>query len=94
MMEERTAVTVSMHKTKDSEVKYLESENEYSFHNCPNRSCLPGMFAWLKAKYPIVLLSVGARTMYCCSYPRRRDEWSQLAHQSISKLLPKSARSL
>lgn len=50
MTEERTAVTVSMHKTNASEVKYLESEKEYSFHNCPNRSCLPGMVAWLKAK--------------------------------------------
>ena len=54
MVKERTAVTVSMHKTNASEVKYLESENEYSFHNCPNKSCLPGMFAWLKAKYPVV----------------------------------------
>ena len=56
---EPTAVTVSIHKTNGSEVRYLESENEYSFHNCPNRSCLPGMFAWLKAKYPILLLSIG-----------------------------------
>ena len=56
---EPTAVTVSIHRTNGSEVRYLESENEYSFHNCPNRSCLPGMFAWLKAKYPVFLLSVG-----------------------------------
>ncbi len=83
----RTAVTVSMHKTKDSEVKYLESENEYSFHSCPNRSCLPGRFAWLKAKYPIVSFSVGTRTMLRCSYLRRKDGWSQLRHQGISKLL-------
>ena len=51
---ERTAVTVSIHRTNDSEVRYLESEKEYSFHNCPNRSCLPGMLAWLKAKYPVL----------------------------------------
>ncbi len=41
----RTAVTVSMHSTNGSDVMYLESENEYSFHNWPNRSCLPGMVA-------------------------------------------------
>lgn len=64
MLEDCTAVTVSMHKTNDSEVKYLESENEYSFHNCPNRSCLPGMFAWLKAKYPVAFLSVGKRRYF------------------------------
>lgn len=29
----RTAVTVSMHNTKGSEVRYLESLNAYSFHN-------------------------------------------------------------
>ena len=82
-----------MHKTNDSEVKYLESENEYSFHSCPNRSCLPGMFAWLKAKYPIyIFLSVGARVLFCCSYPRRKDGWSQLRHQYISKPLFNSAR--
>ena len=87
MLVEHTAVTVSMHKTKDSEVRYLESENEYSFHNCPNRSCLPGMFAWLKAKYPVALFSVGTRASYFCPHPRRKDGWSQLTHQSISKLL-------
>lgn len=54
MIEEPTAVTVSMQRTNDSDVKYLESENEYSFHNCPKRSCLPGILAWLKAKYPVV----------------------------------------
>ena len=94
MIEKRTAVTVSMHKTNGSEVRYLESEKEYSFHSWPNRSCLPGMFAWLKAKYPIVLLSVGTRAIFCCSYPRRKDGWSQLWHQSISKLLFQSARGL
>ena len=60
---EHTAVTVSIHKTNDSEVRYLESENEYSFHNCPNRSCLPGMFAWLYAKYPVLSFRVGTRTV-------------------------------
>lgn len=34
----RTAVIVSIHKTKGSCVKYLESEYEYSFHNCAKRS--------------------------------------------------------
>jgi len=29
----RTAVIVSMHRTKGSEVKYLESLRAYSFHN-------------------------------------------------------------
>ena len=33
-----TAVTVSMHSTKGSEVKYRESESAYSFHSCPKRS--------------------------------------------------------
>jgi hypothetical protein len=33
-----TAVTVSMHRTKGSEVRYRESERAYSFHSCPNRS--------------------------------------------------------
>ena len=94
MIGERTAVTVSIHKTNDSEVKYLESENEYSFHNCPNRSCLPGMFAWLKAKYPVFSFSVGTRTMPRFSHPQRKDGWSQLRHQSISELLFTSAQSL
>ena len=40
-----TAVTVSMHSTKGSDVKYLESDQEYSFHICPKRSCLPGILA-------------------------------------------------
>jgi hypothetical protein len=35
----QTAVTVSMQRTKGSEVRYLESESAYSFHNCPKRSC-------------------------------------------------------
>ena len=34
----QTAVTVSMHSTNGSEVKYRESERAYSFHNCPNKS--------------------------------------------------------
>ena len=41
----RTAVIVSMHNTNGSEFMYLESENAYSFHSWPNRSCLPGMLA-------------------------------------------------
>ena len=41
----RTAVIVSMHRTNGSEFIYLESENAYSFHSCPKRSCLPGMLA-------------------------------------------------
>ena len=90
MIEERTAVTVSMHRTNDSEVKYLESEKEYSFHSCPNRSCLPGMLAWLKAKYPVVFLSGGTR-MFWYSHPRRKDGWSQLPWWKISKLLFQSA---
>ena len=40
-----TAVTVSIHNTNGSEVRYLESESEYSFHICPNRSCMAGMLA-------------------------------------------------
>ena len=37
--EEQTAVTVSMHSTKGSLVRYLESEKAYSFHNWPKMSC-------------------------------------------------------
>ena len=68
---ERTAVTVSIHKTNGSEVRYLESENEYSFHNCPKKSCFPGMLAWLKAKYPHLVVSVG-RAIFGYSHLRRR----------------------
>ena len=38
-----TAVTVSIQRTNGSDVMYRESENAYSFHNCPKTSCLPGM---------------------------------------------------
>ena len=41
---ERTAVTVSMHKTNGSAVRYLESAKAYSFQNCPKRSCFPAKF--------------------------------------------------
>lgn len=37
---QQTAVTVSMHSTNAFCVWYLESDNEYSFHNCPNKSCM------------------------------------------------------
>lgn len=47
-----TAVIVSMHRTKGSDVRYLESAREYSFHSCPNRSCAGAIRVWLKAKYP------------------------------------------
>lgn len=36
---EVTAVTVSMQRTKGSEVRYLLSERAYSFQSCPKRSC-------------------------------------------------------
>lgn len=42
-----TAVMVSMHNTKGSEVKYLESDKLYSFHSCPKRSCRLPMRVWL-----------------------------------------------
>lgn len=35
-----TAVTVSMQSTKASCVRYRESLRLYSFHSCPNRSCM------------------------------------------------------
>lgn len=38
-----TAVIVSIHRTKGSENRYLESESEYSFHSCPKKSCIPAM---------------------------------------------------
>jgi hypothetical protein len=47
-----TAVTVSMHSTNASEVRYLESDMAYSFHNSPKRSCLDAMRIWLREKYP------------------------------------------
>jgi hypothetical protein len=49
----QTAVTVSMQRTKGSEVKYLESESAYSFHNCPKRSCAGPIWKWLREKYPV-----------------------------------------
>jgi hypothetical protein len=53
MMEIRTAVTVSMHSTKGSEVRYRESDNAYSFHSCPKRSWAGPICVWLREKYPI-----------------------------------------
>lgn len=46
---------VSIHKTKGSCVKYLESESAYSFHNWPKTSCSEPIFLWLMAKYPVSL---------------------------------------
>ena len=45
-----TAVAVSMHNTKGSEVRYLESERAYSFHNWPKNSCEDAMRVWFKEK--------------------------------------------
>jgi hypothetical protein len=45
-------VTVSIHRTKGSEMRYLESEYAYSFHIWPNRSVAGAMRAWFKEKYP------------------------------------------
>jgi len=45
-----TAVSVSMQRMNGSEVRYLESESAYSFHNCENRACDFGMVAWLITK--------------------------------------------
>lgn len=50
MIEERTAVMVSMQSTNASCVRYRESESEYSFHSCPNKSCIPPIRRKLKAK--------------------------------------------
>jgi hypothetical protein len=49
----QTAVTVSMQRTKGSEVKYLESESAYSFHSCPKRSCAGPIWKWFREKYPV-----------------------------------------
>lgn len=38
-----TAVTVSIHRTNGSEVRYLESELAYSFHICPKMSVAGAM---------------------------------------------------
>ena len=41
-----------MQTTNASEVKYRESDREYSFHNWPNNSCEPARVLWLSTKYP------------------------------------------
>ena len=46
----RTAVMVSIHKTKGSCVKYRESESAYSFQSWPKTSCNEPMLRWLIAK--------------------------------------------
>ncbi len=78
--EDLTAVTVSMHRTKGSEVRYRESESEYSFHSCPKRSCAPPMRVWLRAKYPatIKLLAPTNKGTLAASHLRRKDGWCQL----------------
>jgi len=48
-----TAVTVSMQSTNGSLVRYLESENAYSFQSCPKRSCAGPIWKWLREKYPV-----------------------------------------
>lgn len=47
-----TTVMVSIHRTIGSEVKYRESDSEYSFHNCPNKSWAGAICVWLMTKYP------------------------------------------
>lgn len=42
---ELTAVIDSMHSTNGSEVRYRESDSEYSFHICPKRFC-DGPIVW------------------------------------------------
>lgn len=52
---QRTAVTVSIHTTNESAVRYLESDREYSFHIC---AMIVGRLArsskW-RAKYPVLV---------------------------------------
>jgi hypothetical protein len=50
--ERRTAVTVSMQRTKGSENMYLESESEYSFHSWPKKSVMLAIRVWFNIKYP------------------------------------------
>jgi hypothetical protein len=45
-----TAVMLSMQSTNASRVKYRLSLKLYSFHSCPNRSCLPPMRSKFHAK--------------------------------------------
>lgn len=45
-----TAVTVSIHNTKGSEVRYRESDQAYSFQSWPKKSPLPAILAWLYEK--------------------------------------------
>ena len=45
-----TAVMVSMHRTKGSDVRYLESDIAYSFQNWPKRSLAGAMRVWLTEK--------------------------------------------
>lgn len=50
-----TAVIVSMHSTKGSEVRYRESERAYSFHNWPKRSWAGPIRLWFREKYPKIV---------------------------------------
>jgi hypothetical protein len=54
----RTAVTVSMQRTKGSEVRYLESLKAYSFQSWPRMSCAGPIWKWLREKYPIPFISI------------------------------------
>jgi hypothetical protein len=45
-----TAVTASIHTRNASDLRYLESEREYSFHSSPKRSLLPAIVAWWRTK--------------------------------------------
>ena len=47
----RTAVIASMATRNESEVKYRESEREYSFHSWPKSSWEPARETWLTTKY-------------------------------------------
>ena len=46
----RTAVSVSMQRTKGSRVKYRESASAYSFHSCAKRVCMPASSLLLYAR--------------------------------------------
>lgn len=48
----RTAVTPSIQNRNASEVRYRESEREYSFHSCEKRDCSPARVLWLTTKWP------------------------------------------
>lgn len=45
-----TTVMVSTETIKGSEVRYRESEREYSFHSCAKRVCWPANEEWLSTK--------------------------------------------